>query len=94
MTPLAPTDPSKTTLTGRVVTMDDDFTVHARGAIYVESGKIIAAQDAGAPTPPGFEDIAPVRLGGTAFPGLIELHNHLAYDALQLWQVPQEVHQP
>jgi 5-methylthioadenosine/S-adenosylhomocysteine deaminase len=31
----------------------------------------------------------PVRLGGTAYPGLIELHNHLAYDALQLWQVPK-----
>jgi 5-methylthioadenosine/S-adenosylhomocysteine deaminase len=34
--------------------------------------------------------VAPVRLGGTAFPGLIELHNHLAYDALQLWQVPKQ----
>jgi hypothetical protein len=62
MTPPGPTDPSKTTLTGRVVTMDDDLTVHARGAIYVDAGKITAVQDAGAPAPPGFEDIAPVRL--------------------------------
>ena len=90
MTPPVSPDPSKTTLTGRVVTMDDDFTVHPRGAIYVEAGKITAVQDAGAPAPPGFEGIAPVRLGGTVYPGLIELHNHLAYDALQLWQVPKK----
>ena len=24
------------------------------------------------------------------FPGLIELHNHLAYNALRLWQVPKK----
>ena len=50
MTPAVPTDPNagpKMTLTGRVVTMDDDFTVHARGAIYVDAGKITAVQDAG-----------------------------------------------
>ena len=78
------------TLTGRVVTMDDDFTVHARGAIYVDAGQMTAVQDAAAPAPDGFQDVAPVRLGGTAYPGLIELHNHLAYDALQLWQVPKK----
>ena len=30
-----------------------------------------------------------VRTGDTIYPGLIELHNHLSYDALPLWQVPQ-----
>jgi hypothetical protein len=29
-----------------------------------------------------------IRVHGTVFPGLIELHNHLSYDALPLWQVP------
>ena len=90
MAPPVATDPSKTTLTGRVVTMNDDFTVHARGAIYVDAGRITAVQDAAAPAPDGFQNVAPMRLGGTAFPGLIELHNHLAYDALQLWQVPKK----
>ena len=28
--------------------------------------------------------------GGTLYPGLIELHNHLAYNALRLWQVPKK----
>jgi hypothetical protein len=30
-----------------------------------------------------------VQTGGSIYPGLIELHNHLAYDALPLWQVPE-----
>jgi hypothetical protein len=30
-----------------------------------------------------------VDVGGTIFPGPIELHNHLAYNALALWQVPR-----
>ena len=29
-----------------------------------------------------------MRVGGTVYPGLIELHNHLSYNCLQLWQVP------
>jgi len=29
-----------------------------------------------------------VATGDSLFPGLIELHNHLAYDAMPLWDVP------
>lgn len=29
------------------------------------------------------------RTGGTLFPGLIELHNHMPYDVLPLWTVPR-----
>ena len=38
--------------------------------------------------PAGFEEITPVATSGTIYPGLIELHNHLSYDVLPLWQVP------
>src|SRR2546423_1551112 len=41
-----------------------------------------------APRPDGFEDAPVVRVGGTIYPGLIELHNPLSYDTLPLWQVP------
>ena len=34
--------------------------------------------------PAGFDGIGPVDTGGTLFPGLIELHNHLSYNALPL----------
>ncbi len=33
----------------------------------------------------GFAGVTIVESGGTIFPGLIELHNHLSYNALPLW---------
>jgi cytosine/adenosine deaminase-related metal-dependent hydrolase len=76
-------------LAGRLVTMDEQFTVIDDGVLYLDAGRIVAAQDAAAPPPGGFEDVGVVDVAGTIYPGLIELHNHLAYDALQLWQVPK-----
>jgi 5-methylthioadenosine/S-adenosylhomocysteine deaminase len=90
--PLIPIDPAadvKLALAGRLVTMDDRFTVLDEGVLYVDQGKIVAAQERVAPPPDGFEDVTRVDVRGTIYPGLIELHNHLAYNALQLWQVPR-----
>jgi cytosine/adenosine deaminase-related metal-dependent hydrolase len=84
----APIDPltgPKLALAGRVVTMDDNFSVHPDAIVYIEKGAIVAIQDRTRPAPPGFEKISAVKTGGTLFPGLIELHNHLAYNALPLW---------
>jgi len=39
----------------------------------------------GAPAPAGFTGVPVVDTGGTIFPGLIELHNHLSYNALPPW---------
>ena len=91
MPPSVPVDPlggSKLALSGRVVTMNSQFKVLARGAVYMDRGGIVAVKDAAAPPPAGFEGTRAVASGGTLFPGLIELHNHLAYDVLQLWKVP------
>jgi cytosine/adenosine deaminase-related metal-dependent hydrolase len=95
MSPRVPAVPIDTTpaapfvLHGRIVTMDDHDTVLDDGALYAGRGPIAAVQDAGAPPPAGFEDVVPIDVKGTIYPGLIELHNHLAYNALQLWQVPK-----
>ena len=86
--PAGPIDPltgPKLALAGRVVTMDDAFTVMADAVVYIDHGAIVAVQDRARPAPAGFEGVAPVLTGGTIFPGLIELHNHLAYNALPLW---------
>jgi 5-methylthioadenosine/S-adenosylhomocysteine deaminase len=88
--PIDPAAGSKVALAGRVVTMDEDFTVHDSGVLYIEAGKIVAARAAGADPPDGFEGLERIDVDGTIYPGLIELHNHLAYNALQLWQVPQQ----
>jgi len=84
----APVDPlsgQKLALAGRVVTMDDAFTVKPNAAVYIDHGAIVAVQDGAQPAPMGFDAVAPVETGGTLFPGLIELHNHLSYNALPLW---------
>jgi hypothetical protein len=65
--------------------MDDALTVKADAVIYVERGSIVAVQERAMAPPAGFDEVAPVDTGGTLFPGLIELHNHLSYNALPLW---------
>jgi cytosine/adenosine deaminase-related metal-dependent hydrolase len=83
-----PVDPlvgPKLALAGRIVSMDDAFTVHQDGVIYVDQGAIVAVQDRAMPAPPGFEAVRRLDAGGTIFPGLIELHNHLSYNVLPLW---------
>ena len=47
-------------------------------------------QEGAAPPPPGFDDATALSTAGTIFPGLIELHNHLSYNALTMWSVPHK----
>lgn len=77
-------------LRGRLVTLDASNTVLDDGVLYVRGRHIEAVLPAEAPTPPGFETVVPVATGGTVYPGLIELHNHLPYDVLPLWAVPKK----
>lgn len=74
---------------GRVVTMDESHDVVPLGTVWVESGMIRAVTDDDQNRPEGFEGAPVVRTGGTIFPGMIELHNHLPYDVLQMWTVPE-----
>lgn len=78
-------DGPKLALAGRVVTMDESFTVLDRGVVYIDGGAIVDVRERSAPRPPGFEAVRVVATGGTIYPGLIELHNHLSYNALPLW---------
>jgi len=59
------------------------------GTIFIEDNRIAAILPKGQPAPTGFEAVAAVATGGTIYPGLIELHNHLSYNILPLWRVPQ-----
>jgi 5-methylthioadenosine/S-adenosylhomocysteine deaminase len=76
-------------LHGRVVTMNAASTVIESGHVFVDAGRIVAALPEDAPAPAGFEDAPIVRTGGTIYPGLIELHNHLSYNALPLWALTE-----
>jgi hypothetical protein len=78
---------SRFALRGRVVTMDAAFTTLDDGVVYVDGNLIAAVSPHDAPAPQGFAGVTPVDVGGTLFPGLIELHNHLAYNVIGLWLV-------
>lgn len=88
--PVDPLAGPRLALAGRVVTMDDAFTVRKQAVVYVDEGRIVAVKDAAQQPPPGFEGLDVVETGGTLFPGLVELHNHLSYNALPMWaKVPK-----
>src|SRR6266550_807699 len=78
-----------TALAGRVVTMAPGSTPLERGVVYIDGTSIVDVLDAEAPPPPGFGTVPRLATRGTIYPGLIELHNHLTYNALPLWQVPK-----
>ncbi|WP_244189702.1 amidohydrolase family protein [Streptomyces incarnatus] len=81
---------SRFALQGRLITVDRHDKVIDDGVLYVDGGRIAAVLSVGAPAPAGFEDVVPIVTGGTVYPGLIELHNHLPYDVLLLWAVPKK----
>jgi cytosine/adenosine deaminase-related metal-dependent hydrolase len=88
--PIDPLTGPKLAIAGRVVTMDDAFSVRAEGVVYVDQGRIVDVRDKADTAPDGFEGTPVFDTGGTIYPGLIELHNHLSYNALSLWSpVPQ-----
>jgi cytosine/adenosine deaminase-related metal-dependent hydrolase len=87
--PIDPLSGPRYALEGKIVTMDPHGTVLERGVVYIDQGQIVAVQADDAPAPPGFDGIKPIRSGGTLYPGLIELHNHLSYNILPLWIVPK-----
>ena len=84
-----PADPiSRYGLHGQVVTMDASRTVRTDGIVWVADGSIsdvTAATD----TPPAHAGSPVIPTAGTIYPGMIELHNHLAYDTLPLFPIPR-----
>ena len=92
-TPVDPLSRPRIALGGRIVTMDDDFQVVPDGVLYIDRGRIVAAQPRTQSAPSGFEGTTVVTTHGTLFPGFIELHNHLAYNALPLWSPVPKLYQ-
>ena len=75
----------KYALEGRIVTMDENATVINRGRVFIENGNIIAIRAVGEAYPDGFTRADVIKSGGTIYPGMIELHNHLPYNILPYW---------
>jgi 5-methylthioadenosine/S-adenosylhomocysteine deaminase len=81
--------PAPLVVSGHLVTFDEARPQIPRAALYIDrDGVIVAVADAADPPPPGFERARHVETGGVVYPGLIDLHNHIAYNCLGLWIAP------
>jgi 5-methylthioadenosine/S-adenosylhomocysteine deaminase len=74
-----------------LVTMDDHHSVIPSGRVLVRDGKIVAVWSG--PRPPrgvtiGDASVVPAGPGDLLFPGLINLHDHPFFDALEPWLPP------
>ena len=90
---LSNTDSSRAfLLKGRVVTMDGETNVINDGNVMVRDGKITGVWPSNTNPPAGvdFTDVPIVETDGTIYPGLIDLHNHVHYNHIPLWDF--EVH--
>ena len=76
-------------LRGRVVTMDASRRILDDGIVWVSDGSIsdVTAADQ---RPPAHAGSPVIPTAGTIYPGMIELHNHLAYNALPLFKIPRQ----
>ncbi len=75
-------------LRGRIVTMANGEVLED-GVVWIADGTIAAVQPADRAAPAGFTGVDPVDTRGSVHPGFMDLHNHLAYNVLPLWNVPK-----
>src|SRR5262249_57037747 len=73
---------------GRVVTMDAARTIMDDAVVWIADGSI-SDVTAATQIPPAQAGSPVIPTAGTIYPGMIELHNHLAYDSLPLFKIPQ-----
>lgn len=76
---------AKIAIEGKVITLNRSDDILESGVIYIDSGVISDIRSINEDPPSGFETVEIVKTRGSIFPGLIELHNHLAYNVLQMW---------
>jgi cytosine/adenosine deaminase-related metal-dependent hydrolase len=68
--------------------MDASRTILDDAVVWVADGTISDVTAAGQ-VPPAHAGSPVVATAGTIYPGMIELHNHLAYNTLPLFQIPR-----
>ena len=84
------TENTRYTIEGRIVTMDANATVIPHGVIYIEGDTIVDIRKLTDNPPLGFTKKMIIKSGGTIYPGMIELHNHLSYNIIPTWMVPKK----
>lgn len=80
----------KKILAGDIVAMAGRRPILRRGRVCIDGAIVRAVLEPSDPVPPEFAGIVAIDTHGTIFPGLIDLHNHLTYNMLPLWNVPKK----
>jgi len=75
-------------LQGRIVTMLSQQDIIEDGFLAIEDCMITGIAKTLQELPDGFSQAPVISTGGTIYPGLIDLHNHFAYNFFPLWVVP------
>ncbi len=78
-------------LTGTLVTMDEALPEAEQvfaGSIHVQGNRILDVLHAGDPLPADAAGALPIDTGALIFPGLMNIHDHIAFDTLPAWDVP------
>ncbi|MFJ1709310.1 amidohydrolase family protein [Kitasatospora sp. NPDC088346] len=74
-------------LRGTVVTFDAEHRILDPGAVYVgDDGRLAGVLTVDQAPPAGFSGAPRIDTGALILPGLVDLHNHIAYNTLPLWE--------
>ena len=74
-------------LKGDIVTMDGNSTIIKGGRLVIVNNEIVAVLRPGDDVPAIAANASVIPVNGWIFPGLIDAHNHVAYNMLGLYQV-------
>ncbi|OQP58144.1 hypothetical protein A3860_07400 [Niastella vici] len=83
-----PLDSPRYGLHGTIVTMTAPNEI-VKGTIFINAARIEAIIPDGKPVPANLANYPVYKTKGAIFPGFIELHNHLSYNCLPMWNVPK-----
>ncbi len=86
--PIDPLESARYGLHGTIVTMAGPNEV-VKGTIYINAARIEAIIPDSKPVPDTLAGVPVHKTKGAIFPGFIELHNHLSYNCLPMWNVPK-----
>ena len=74
-------------LTGRIVPMTGPGDVIDQGHVLVQDGTITAVWENDIPANVQLTNVPVIPTNGTIYPGLLDLHNHLHYNQVPLWDM-------
>ncbi len=74
---------------GKIVTFNDHSDILDDGVLYIHGNTIVDVKPYKDDAPDSFNKSDAISCGGTLYPGMIELHNHLSYNIIPLWDIPK-----